>query len=321
MKLLSDWPPFLESTWIWCIENFSLRKIVLATFVIALIFSISYQMGVVFPEITTEHPYSDALIYQNLAKGDLPYFGPTHITHRFLAPSIIQFLGDFIPVPSQYLFLVIQFGLLILVLRRIYSQTDGLALSFFIFLLMGLPTFWRGYFLPMTDSFLWAFLSLFWIEARNKNANFFSLLLFSLLAFFSKEMAALALILLVFSHLPSKKKAIFAFLTSGLVWLFVDFMMSSSISSNYIYQANIWLFDWMNNVYDQWFLIPKYLLSGFGLIWFFWIFRVATGGKAALKNLLPELLLFSILFLFAATNSPRLLFPFTGIIAMRLFER
>lgn len=291
------------------------------SFLVALICSISYQMIVVFPAISQEHAYSDALIYQNLADGNLPYFGPTHITHRFLAPSFVQFLGDFIPVPSQYLFLIIQFGLLLFVLRRVYSQNDSYALSFFIFILLGFPAFWRGYFLPMSDSYLWAFLSLFWIEALSKKANFFSLLLFSLLAFFSKEMAALALIFIVLSDLPSKKKAIIAFLISGLIWFFVDYLMSSTISSNYIYQSEVWFFDWINNLYDQWYLIPKYFLSGFGLVCLIWIYRISTGGIVEAKHLIPELILFSIVFLFAATNSPRLIFSFTGIITMRLFQK
>ena len=321
MKLLSDWPPFLERIWFWCIENFSLRKITFRTFLLVIICSLSYQIGVVLPTISEQHPYSDALIYQDLSSGSIDFFGSTHITHRVLAPSIIQGIQSFIPVDSAYLFAIIQFGLLLIVLHRVYNQTDGIAFSFFFFLLIGFTSFWRGFFLPMTDTFLWAFLTLFWLEARNKDAKLLTLLAYSLLAFFSKEMAGLALILLLLSVIPSKKKAIVAFISSGLLWFIADYLMSTTISNNYIYQSDVWMFDWLSNLYNQWIYIPKYLLSGFGLVWIAWIFRVGMGGKVEFKHLVPELLLFGVIFLFAATNSPRLFFPFSGIIILRLFQK
>ena len=280
-----------------------------------------YQTLGTYPELSTNHPYSDVLIYQDLANGIIPFYGPTHITHRVLFSLLLSSVSASPQNVFPFLTALFHLSLLIFVLYRVFKQKDGLSFTLFALVLLSLSSFWRGFFLPMPDTLLWALLTLFWLEYIREKPSY--LLLFGLFlgALFTKELALLSLLFVLFTFKPTRYQKVVPVLTASFVFLAIDFYFSPSYASNYIFSPDLWSADLIKNVLSESIWIPKYLLSGFSFIMIFWLFRIFVSKSYFLKDIIPELLLFIIIFLFAATNSPRILFPFTGIMAIRLMQK
>jgi hypothetical protein len=317
----STTPAFTIKLFNWTILHFSLRKLIFLFLFLSIVSTIIYQTVIVYPQISVNHPFSDVLIYSKMAFGELNYFGPTHITHRVLLPSILSVFSS-LPVWS-FGFTTALFNLfvLILVLKRVYEQKDGMSFSLFSIVLVSLPAFWRGFFLPMPDTLLWAFLTLFWLEFIREKPSPIILFILFFLALLTKEMAILSLIF-VFSTIPVKRYSLLIpVILAVLCVVLFDWYFSFNYSNNYVLNPSFWLSDWFKNVAVESLWIPKYILSGFSFILLFWLFRFFVSKTHSVKDVLPELILFILIFLFAATNSPRILFPFTGIMAIRMMQK
>ncbi|TNE69546.1 hypothetical protein EP331_14035 [bacterium] len=284
----------------------------------SIIGAVFFQIEYVYPQLSVEHPYSDALIYQNLATGNLHFFGPTHITHRIVLPGLVQVVHNLTQTPVHYVFAAFNLLMLILVLWRVYRTKDGLTWAFFTFLVLSLPAFWRGFFLPMTDAFLWGFLTLFWLEAEKTKSNPLALFLLFSAALFSKEIAVLSLIFIPFSSLENKKKVVLSTILPIMCWLFLESYYSSGSQSNYVFQPERWLFDIQKNLSLNLIWAPKYVLSGLSGFLVAYAYRWFITGKKYVVEIAPELILLTLLLLIAPENSPRILFSFTGIMALRL---
>lgn len=307
--------------WNWLVQHFSLRKLTYIALLLSISIAFIYQTVSTYPEITRSHPYSDVLIYQDLGNGNRSFYGTTHITHRVLFPLLLSLFSAFPQYLLPFLTAFFHLSLLVFVLLRVFKQKDGLSLTLFSIVLISLSSFWRGFFLPMPDTLLWAFLTLFWLECIKEKPSYLLLLALFLGAIFTKELALLSLVFVLFTFKLTHYKKVLPVFAASLVYIATDFYFSQSYSSNYIFSPDLWSADWFKNVLNESIWIPKYLLSGFSFILIFWLFRIYVAKSYFLKDILPEILLFVIIFLFAATNSPRILFPFTGIMAIRLMQK
>ncbi len=297
--------------------NFSLRKITYTVLAISLTVAIYWQTQITYPEITKTHPYSDALIYQALAKGELPYYGSTHITHRVTVSGLAGIIHK-MGLPLEWSFALINLAILTLVLWRVYRVKDGLVWSFLVFLTLSMPAFWRGFFLPMTDTFLWGFLTLFLLEANKERPNLIALFLLFSVALFSKELAILVIPFTLLSSIPNKKIVLFSTVLPLVTWLFLETNYSVSNTSNYLFHPEWWWNDITKNFSLNLLWLPKYLLSGFAGLLVVYAYRWFITGKKFIWEITPELLLFLLLVLIAPENSPRILFSFTGMFVLRL---
>ncbi len=307
--------------WNWSVLHFSLRKLTYSALLLSLSIAFIFQTSGIYHQISRSHPYSDVLIYQDLANGNIPFYGPTHITHRILFPLLLSLFSALPQHLFPFLTAIFHLSVLIFVLLRVFKQKDGLSFTLFTIVLLSSSAYWRGFFLPMPDTLLWAFLTLFWLEFIREKPSYLLLFALFLGALFTKELAILSLIFVLFTFKPSRYEKILPIIAASLVFTVTDFYLSESYSSNYLLNPELWTVDWFKNVLSESIWIPKYLLSGFSFILLFWLFRIYVAKSYFMKDILPEIFLFVIIFLFAATNSPRILFPFTGIMAIRLMQK
>jgi hypothetical protein len=287
---------------------------------LAIPFAFLWQSIVIFPQLSVSHPYSDALIYTDLAQGKLDFFGPTHITHRVTVPGLAGLVHTFTTLPIQWAFAILNLAILVIVLWRVYRDKDGLVWAFFSLLTLLLPTFWRGFFLPMTDTFLWAFLTLFWLEAEKNKPNPIALFLLFSVALFSKEIAFLVIPFVLLSDVKQKKIVLFAVVFPLLTWLLIESFYVGKTGTSYLFQPDLWWRDITKNLSWKLVWLPKYLLSGFAGLLVAFAYRWFITGKKYIREIAPELVIFLIILMIAPENSPRILFSFSGIVILRFIR-
>lgn len=271
------------------------------------------QYLITLPQLSESHPYSDALIYLDMANGELNYWGPTHITHRIILPFIVGLIASISSISAELLFFVINGAALLLLFYIIHKMKGAISLLYFMLMLIGFSSFWRGYYLPMVDSLSFVFLTLMWLLVEKGKWIPFLIIVSILVGI--KEINLLLIVFLLFDKRRSIQFSSIVVLIIGIFWVLIDLHFSGHM--HYLFQPKSWLSDWASNINIDLLWLPKYLLSAFGFLVIIWFYRFYTDGIAYIREILPEIILFSIIILFTPSNSPRILFPFTGILLLR----
>lgn len=270
--------------------------------------------------IGSDHPYSDAVIYFEMAR-DLNFFGETHITHRVLVTGFAALLGHLVSAESSeaygiifgainFSFFIAGVGLLfrIALLNQRISAFQIVLPAFIIALT---PAFLRGAFFPMMEAGVFLAVS----------AIIFSLffrklwLLYAtvIAAVFIKEMSLLTVLavpLINYLRDDDWNQAYIPFITAAGLYVLAAFLFAPSVSNNYIFSPSLWFSDWQNSLSGIGVDVFRYLLSAFGLSLIYFIYKFYANGvqKIYLGTLGIFAVFFVIFLMFTPTNSPRLMF-------------
>lgn len=306
------------------------RTFIWSVIVLSMAFAL-YQAFLVAPHITEQSPYSDALIYMDMAQFELAY-GPTHITHRVLLPSLAGIFNSILffwstPYTLPVIFALFNVALFTLGMSFIWEITfrhHRFAITFPevmpLYLLLGVPVVWRSAFLPMADTAAFFTVALMLFSFVERNLLF--LLIGSLLAIWLKEIALLIIIVFPLIDWGLERKwfigyfpPVFAILLyCGLTYV----MISGDTSSYYLFNISAWVEDWSTTFKQLDFVDLTHLLSAFGLLLPYYIYRVFTGfqHKHVLAGAFAMAVLFFIFWMFTPSNSPRLMFAVLPLSAL-----
>jgi hypothetical protein len=275
----------------------------------------------VAPNITTADPHSDALIYLELSR-TLEFFGQTHITFRWVVPLlayvlhfIFQPLSTVQPYVLAYALLNIGFFLLGVYFcwKLVNPRSSNHYLPAFspLFLLLGVPFFWRSAFLPMVDTAAFTMVALMLVAFRDR--NLLLLLLASLLAVFTKEISLLIVLAFPLIDWANERRWVIGYvipLLSVLIYILTVWISLDSAQHYYLAQPTGWFQDWSHTVTHLHWQDLRYPLSAFGLLLpaYIVIFLSDLNNRAYSAGALLLFGYFLLFWLFTPSNSPRLIF-------------
>ncbi len=270
--------------------------------------------------IRETHPYSDALIYVAMATNEIALFGDTHITWRFLIPWVSNIItGIFGGTGAEGMgifigslnFLIIILAMVLLLRFTFHNDViNAFTISTPAWIIVLLPAFWRGAFLPMLEPASFLVYGLILLALWYK--NLWGLYLALLIGIWVKEMILLSVLLVPAFHYARQEFRLsdyIPFLIAGVVY-FGSVALFGTSSGNYVLNPTAWISDWMNNLQSFHFSGLRYIISAFGLGLFFIAWRMyANPGQRIHKAALAVLALtFVIFLLYTPSNSPRLMF-------------
>lgn len=278
-----------------------------------------WQVCVSAPGISAQHPYSDVLHYERLASGERDFLGSNHVSYRIVLPLVLT-----LPPPAfrRPAFGVLLLAALAAVVYYVKSGAGALDMWVLLFGLYTSPAFWRGFFLPIPDALLWILLVLTAIELRRPLPRITNLAGLALIAVLTKEMALLSLLFIpAIIKLPHWRLFSGAFLLAALVYLVLLFAGNAASNTTYVLTPEAWISDWLRSDTHGIPSLFKAFFSGFAGVIAALILRFLLAGKTSLAQVTGTLAaIFFVCWLFAPENSPRLMFPFTGL-ALLLFPR
>lgn len=299
-------------------------RVVYTTMSVFSLLVLGYQWFIVLPHITFSHPYSDVLHYLSLSE-NFSFFSKTHFTWRVIYPFFAGLLSylPFIPIEAAWLFLhlVMVSVLILLLFRESFSENRLTILPLVILCVLLHPTFWRGAFLPMLELPLFVLISILILLQKQRHFILFTLLLF--LSVWVKEIVLLlwpAFFLIYDKRSFFRKRVLLQwhlpFLVSALFYSSLVLAYSPPEHTNYIIEPTRWLVD-MSHFGS--------LISLTGVSVFFaalgtpimlciytmWSKKLTT--IRCFHFLLFLFFIWLILSLFTLTNSPRLIWPFLGV--------
>lgn len=270
--------------------------------------------------IGTDHPYSDALIYFEMAR-DLDFFGETHITHRILVTGVAALIGHLVGAGGEeaygIIFGALNFSLFItgtgLMFRiaLLNQRISAFQIVLPAFIIALSPAFLRGAFFPMMEA--GAFLAVAGILYALFFRKLWLLFPAAIAAVFIKEMALLAVLAVpLINYLRDDRwnQAYLPFIAAAALYILAALTFSPSLSNNYIFSPGLWFNDWQQSLSGMGFELVRYLLSSFGLALIYFAYKFYSNGvqKIYLGTLGIFAVLFIIFILFTPTNVPRLMF-------------
>ncbi|MGM0589816.1 MAG: hypothetical protein ACQETE_15435 [Bacteroidota bacterium] len=297
------------------------RSVFLSIVSVAALFMAFYQAFWVAPAITTADPHSDALIYLEMSQ-HLDFFGSTHITFRWILPLLAYLLHFVFIGVSTHQSLVLAYALLnvgffVLGLWAFWKlvnprpETHYLPAISPLFLLLGVPFFWRTAFLPLVDTAAFAMIALILLAFRDR--NLLLLLLASLLAVFIKEISLLIILALPLIDWANRRTWVIGYLIpwfAVLIYGLTTLIALESPDQFYLLQPEHWLGDWTRTIDELSWQDLRYPLSAFGLLLpaIIFVFFSDPDDRAYTAGSLLLFFFFLVFWMFTPSNSPRLMF-------------
>ncbi len=270
--------------------------------------------------IGSDHPYSDANIYFEMAK-NLEFFGETHITHRVLLTGIIGLIGQLVNAGGSEAYGIIYGAInfclfiagagLMFRISLLNQRASAFQIVLPAFIIALTPAFIRGAFFPMLEA--GAFLAVAAILYALVFRKLWLLYLVVIAAVFIKEMTLLTVLavpLVNYLRDDNWNQAYLPFVAAAGMYVIAALLFAPSLSGNYIFSPASWFADWQNSISGLGFDAFRYLLSAFGLALIYFVYKLYANGpqKIYLGTLAIFAVLFVVFMLFTPSNTPRLMF-------------
>ncbi|MEX2641580.1 MAG: hypothetical protein WD266_12895 [Balneolales bacterium] len=277
-------------------------------------------------------PYSDALIYMDMAR-DFSFFEDDPLSYRIAMPALVGAFSHLFGIYEfdsvalvfgTFNFAFFLFGAGVMLRMGIYEQgINVLELILPAVIIVFMPFFLSAAFYPLPDTGVFLFFSLILLALFYR--NLFFLYVIVAIAVWVSEITLLAVLVvpaLNYIRQDNWWQAVLPFIVSGLIYFAVLMNFSPDLSRHFLFSPDGWISTIGSNFqqFDRYFFIQ--LLPAFGLTIPFVAYRIyRSGSQRSVQVTLMLYLGYYILFLLASPEqTPRLMFMIQPLLILFIFN-